>query len=858
MLWSDYILSMLERETALDNLAISIDSGRFAAMPAVLKASILLTNQLLKPENKSMLVFPEQRTCSFIFMLLRTLYNIAEGKVSRTYDPYKFIPGEKLKFKNSVVEFVGIEAAKEDGRKRIFVKFVDGMRLGMPLETAPFLQHVQTKRLSKFEAFSKEYYPFLKEQSLSNHNAFLSTLPDYKTHLDCSSVFVAPILSTKNLLLKTFLDNERLSDLLLLAQADVDGKISRMTAGQLSGTPAIVLCQDLYTVCAAIESGLSVNEVFIEANQTIVDHQLDAIDELTAKGKSIILLSDQASFNDFSGLESRGFRIWTWNENTITHQLYQGSSALDIRVKNSGAKKIRYKELLCPELSCSISLLYKNMHLIEEQAVAVVQIFQDLFEITLAALRTVTPLTNKVRAFELLERVKAILEQEKDYLKVELFEDLCTVQSNLTAIYSTIAELPKVGALIDLLKNINSDKIYIIVPQKADKTEIEQFLLNLDIVNIASLNIVYPNEYNQLQESSTGLTVVSGWLNKNMMHRILHANITSEIITLVYEAEKRWKNGYVRNNLEQQKRSNDLNASILSSIDNSIADDFKASTVQVRNIRDIKTEECSDSSDLDKIELTLRQNKYRGYFSTTGNDSVPAIPVSFVGDLIAFYRTSRRLLTATKLINEDYDKVEEISPEEIQTGDFIVERESQRDLIRDIADIILKNSDSLVLREIAHKWKDTLEVESVFSDEDTIYEKLLNVGCTRGKMTIHNWLTDDDMITPQSKDDIVYIAKATDDSVLLEMVEQVFSAGRTIKSAHIQAGHHLADKLRINLADALAAEGSIDGFNVWQPLEVEIENIGAIKLLKVIDVGSEVLVDTTSTNRLIDTNRVGL
>jgi hypothetical protein len=214
------------------------------------------------------------------------------------------------------------------------------------------------------------------------------------------------------------------------------------------------------------------------------------------------------------------------------------------------------------------------------------------------------------------------------------------------------------------------------------------------------------------------------------------------------------------------------------------------------------------------------------------------------------------LLTATKLINEDYDKIEEINPINIQIGDFVIEREIQRDLIRDIADMILKRRNCLTLRETAHKWREALAVESVFSDEDTIYEKLTSVGCTRGRMTVHNWLTDESMITPFSKDDITYIAKATDDSILHEMVDQVFDAGKTIKSAHIQAGHHLAEKLRTTLADVLSTRENIDRFNVWQPIEINIENIGLIKLLKVIDIGSEVFVNAASANKLIDTNKV--
>ena len=858
MSWNDYLRSILERETAFDDLAILLNSERFETMPAILKASIMLTDKLHDSGKRSMLVFPEQQICSFIFMLLRTLYNIAEGRIRTDYDPYAFVPGEKLKFKNSIVEFVGIEIEKRDGRKRIFIKFADGMRLGIPLETAPFLQHVQTKRLSKYESFSKEYYPFSNDTTLSSSMAFIQKLSDYKTHLDSSSVFVAPILGSKKLMLETRLNDEKVSDFLLLAQSDVEGNIKNMTAGQLTGIPAIVLCQDLYAVCEVIETGLAVNAIFIEANQTIIDNQLDALDDLIAKDKSIVLMADQTSLTDFSALESRGFNIWTWNEKTILPDVYQDTSRLDVRVRNSATKKIRYIDVLCPEISDSISLLYKNKKLIEEQSNAIIQVFQDLFEITLIVLRAISPLTNSTRILEMLGKCKTVLKREKDYLSEDLFAELITVTDNLERICTSSSEFPKVTAIVELLKDTAVDTAYIIVPQNVDKNEVVSFLCASGVGDDIGLIALTPGEYSHSDELVNGLTVVSGWLNKNTMNRILNANITSEIITLVYETEKRWKNGYTRSNIEQFKHTNAMNSSFLASIEDGLTDDFEEMESDVPFVGHGKDSEFSDSGELDEIELTLRQNKYRRYISPTAEDSVLAIPVSFVGDLVAFYRTGRNLLTATKLINEDYDKIEEVKPGAIQAGDFIIERETQRDLIRDIADVILKNSNCLDLRETAHKWKEALDIESVFSDENAICEKLLAAGCTRGRMTIHNWLTDDGMITPLSKDDIVHIAKATDDSVLLEIVDQVFKAGKVIKSAHIQAGHHLAEKLRTNLADALAATSSIDGFNVWRPIEIEVEKIGLVKLLKVIDVGSEVLIDAVSTNRLIDTNRIAM
>lgn len=213
-------------------------------------------------------------------------------------------------------------------------------------------------------------------------------------------------------------------------------------------------------------------------------------------------------------------------------------------------------------------------------------------------------------------------------------------------------------------------------------------------------------------------------------------------------------------------------------------------------------------------------------------------------------------MIATKLINEDYENIEEVKPSELDVGDFVIEREVQRDLIRDIADIILKNSGYLNVRTTARKWKEALEVEFTFSGENVIFERLKANGCNRCRATVRKWLFDNGIIMPQSKEDLIAIAISTDDPVLLEMVDGVFEAGKIIKSAHIQAGHFLAEKLKSNLATALAAFGNIDGFNVWQPIELDIEDIGRIKILKVIDVGKSVFVDAVNTNRLINTNRI--
>ena len=854
MLWGDHLKSILEQQLALDALAVCIDGECHETMPAIIKASILMADKLLDSGRKNMFVFPEQRTCSFVFMLLRTLHDVSEGRIKREYNPYSFVLGEKLKFKNSVVEFVCVKTEKSSGIERIWVKTRSSM-MGIVLETAPLLQHATTKRLSKESAFSKEYHQFLDDNAVDISRGLIQRLSDYKTHLSGATVLVAPILSTKKMLLESRLNEEKVSDTLLLAQSDHEGKIRNITPGQLSGIPAIVLCQDLYTVCKVMELGLEVKAVYIEATQALIDNQLDALDELILRNKSVVVLAGQTNFTDLSSLEARGFNIWTWNKNTIPLEICQGTSRLDVMARNSVTKKIKYVDVQCREISDSISLLFKNKRLMESQSAAVIQTFQDLFEVALVALRAVSPLINETRMLGILDKCKLTLGKEKGYLKQSLFDEMSVAVDNLASVYKPARALPKTNAIVEVLNNADTDVAYVVVPQNVDKNEVEQYLNNACLESGISIIIVHPSEYSQNKELSNGLTIVSGWLNKTVMDRILNANITSEVITLVYEVERRWENAYLLSNNKQLKHIDVMNTSVLKALGDCPVTDFEVARDEPL-AGDIGKEDVNGFSELEDIELALSQNRYRRYISSTQENSVLTIPVSFVGDLIAFYRIGHILLTATKLINEDYDKTEETKPAEIKAGDFIIERETQRDIIRDIADMILKNKGCSDLREIARKWKEALEVEAVFSDSDLIYEKLKSVGCTRDRATVRNWLDDNNMITPLSKDDIVYIAKAVEDSVLLEMVDRVFGAGKIIKRAHIQAGHHLAEKLRTKLVEALSLKDNIDSFNVWQPIEIDIDGVGLVKLLKVIDVGCEVLVDAVSTNKLIDTNRI--
>ena len=44
----------------------------------------------------------------------------------------------------------------------------------------------------------------------------------------------------------------------------------------------------------------------------------------------------------------------------------------------------------------------------------------------------------------------------------------------------------------------------------------------------------------------------------------------------------------------------------------------------------------------------------------------------------------------------------------------------------------------------------------------------------------------------------------------------------------------------------------IDQFSIWEPIEMDVDEIGTVKVLKIIDISSAIKVEASDTNRLIE------
>lgn len=856
--WQDYITKYLSETRSFDGITLACDdlSNDFD-VPPVIKASILMLDKMQKNQGQlNIIVFPEKNQSIFIFTLIQLLNNISEGKIKKTYNPEAFIPGEKLKLGNATVEFLGINY--NDGKPRISLRNSDLLRYEAPLELLPFMQRTTKKTLSPHKKFQEEKKKAQDQiNSTDSGNMYLRLLADYKTHMESSIVYMTSIITAKEMLSNYKLCGKAVKDAILVGQANYEGKIKNVGAGQLEGVPAIVLAPDLYAVSALVQNKHPIQSILIDgSNANALLSQLDALDELIRTGCPITCVTDIVSSFDLQSFLDRGFNLWRWDETSITNQLYDATPLLmDRKIKNCAKKEVDYCSVPGYEISTAIRLLYTHRSETQNASAQMLKLFDTLFSMAFTALRETVPFEKAdcAQKQDMLDECKAWLSQEQDYLSNSVFSDFNTIIDSLKKAYTFGYTLPKCEAMRDHLYSMNNQRVALIVPERSNKGRTSRYWNRQCRLHDLSMEIdvFYPAEYYSLSTELYDTTIVVSWMKRAIMKKVLFSYITTRYMVLLYDYEKRWQN------YDTKKWTSTLNKTNNREV---IKRSFSKDISQISTSRfDVPGQDSDDehlTDEYNEIELILKENKYRQYIARDGqrpgNEPVEAIPVSFVGGYLSFYRVGHKIISASEIIEHDADSIESKFPKDLHLGEFVVVREADKDIVRELADIILQKSGKTEAREVASIWKEALAMETPFLSYEQIFDRLQSVGCERSYPTVRTWLTDKEMIAPQTKQDLEHIAAATGNGVLKEKLPQVYESAQIVKKAHIQAGKALSQQLRKRIVNALEEYGNIDPFNIWEPIEMTVEGIGQVRILKVIDIGESVVVDATDTNRLIN------
>ena len=859
MEWDDYLTTVLSKDITFDKVNISLDKGEyFNKIPPFIIANVLLLDKMMKQSCKNVLVFPEKKEMFLLFSLMYIFYNIVNEKIETNYNPKNFRIGDKLKIGRAIVEYRG--TIEENNQVRIKIKLADCDELSAPESYFSVFQRVETKRpLSKLPLFNSErkvVKAFNEINTFDKDN--ISYVSSMKTHIKKSVYVVATVTGIKEQLSNCYMKYEKITNILYCAQVDYEGKISSISSGQMSGNPALVLSPDLYSIEAAISKGANIHSIIIDiSNINAIENQLDVLDSILKRNINIIFITDIMNSFELDQLNIRNFNVWRWDKELIPESLYKKSTFKSIiKIGNCANHSFNCIKVDCKEINDAIMILSSHRHETKQQSSKMMSIYENLYKLTFYALRSVNKFSNNEieSANQIINDCDRLLQEESIYLSDNTTSEYRMVIDDLKSIYSKGYPIKKQELLSEYLFNtIDDARVILIIPNNISKKNVSEFWkywCRQKHIKTRVL-VVYPEEYDSMDTFEKDVTIVSGWLKRNDMRKILFGFKTMQYIVLLYNYEEKWLKYDERKWV--QAKNNSSNRKI---IENLLL--YKTTTILDKdyNLEPSIVDENDDNIDeLKEIELIIRDNRIKRYTNNGMRDvkeCVKAIPVNFVGGYLAFYRTGHSVISVTKIILSQSNSIESKTPKDLNIGDFIVIREADKDLIRELADIALENSGKKYLRAEAGKWREALKIDMLFSTEEDTFNKLKKLGCIKSFATFKNWLEDESIIAPQSKDDLRIIADATENETLKEKLDEIFDAAQQVKKAHVLAGKKLSEQLKKTLANELLKYGEISPYNYWEPIEINIEGIGNVKVLQIIDIGEEVDIDPANTNHIIE------
>ena len=848
--WEDYIRELQSTSDIVDDISISEGSGESHHISDITKVSLLLLDKMINGGSlNNILVFPDLDSIKYEFLLAKEIHNISAGWIDMSYDPHHFVKGQKLKYKNCVVEFDGFNREK-DGIDRIWIRTRDNTRYGIPIVDAPFFQAVESKKLSTSKLFDQarkdtSYVASYLAEELSKH----------KTHLSSSIVFVSKINASLEWMKSSTICGEKTVDVLYLGHCTGDGIVKNISSGQMTGNPAIIFATDLYSVQNALsQKVLNIQSLIIDLPYTKdIENQLDVLDELIASNIPVLCITDTINSLGHNSLLERGFYEWRWDKRSLSRGLATTNTFSSKRLLNCLNGKVEYININTDDIDEICKTLYLHKNEIENFSPSMTSVFEKLFSLAFFALRSIIP--SSVLQLDyyvaMLSDCTISLEKEKRFLDAKLYSDFQKVIAVLKSFFHSNYRNKKCEYIQQFLATMDNKRIGIIVPENFDKTLIKKYWSDWNEMEFKPIDILCfsPQEYKECSYFLDAV-IVSGWLGEKAMRNILYSYVAVHLYVLMYPYECKWQGAHIRVWKKTFDGDSNLRTSTL----------FTQSNREIDVSRFLlRPEETSNVStpfdELSDIEALVLRSKYKRYGASSSSANskslVSALPISFVGGYLAFYREGHKVITATDIIVNNANQIQMKLPEELKLGDFIVIRDSGSDIIKDLADEILREKGEQYLRNFANKWREALEVELVFHTEKELYEKLQEAGCKKGRLTVKNWLNNENLIIPQDKEDLKYIAKVTEDPVLIEKLDQIYKAGAEIKAAHINAGRLLSTRLKKQIHDAIKEMGTIDTFNIWEPICFQMEGIGAIRIMKIIDLGQQIPIEIGNTNRLI-------
>lgn len=803
-------------------------------LPLPLTDSLQLISNFFKnnSSNKLCLVFPSKELAAqwlsvpTVLFLIEDDFKQFKGEIFESYRQYK--PGDKLILNNqTIVEWVGVKSmlvngkdfsgptfktksSNKDSEAVITIKFSDVVKLqrlsenkkklssqGKVMRSLPKGSLTPLENLLSFDVYGNK--EFIKNT--------ICLISKYKSYDD----------STTNVLM----NSNEINDYFKPGKINEDGKTD-------SGSP-FLMTNSFANLILYLAESKPFSKIIVDGFNAVTPRS--DFSEIDRDFKiPTILITDLSEIESFKEIKNHGFEFFNFTKENITIKTNRFHSPF----KNFENKLNKYFYFSLDREIChnlDLELIAKKLHSLTKDD------SDENLNILRISLIQLSNLFSRI-CYVPTQSELAVFNQKIANIETYFTKNRLWLGESLQPIEETILHLKafvekitnsKSEKCIQLEELLNKDYNFIICPSEDEANTLQNHVNNpmIKVISVADVN-------DNLLSNKPLKAILTGWARSNNMHRILTCFLFSELKVLFYKYENLYYSSL-------QRRNKQNNESIKPTINNN-GTCSTANDVQSKGFEDSFSEigyidTTPDTSfDIVEFELKLDNTQYSKY-SGKGNiaESCKAKRIDFENNTFIYATESHKF----QVINELFDSsksnpnIHARKTESLQTGDVIAFINTIRDVLAEQVEKSTSPTELESVKKWTELWKTLLRnyFVSIKYNFKKLVENLREFECKKHRYTIRNWLQDDNMIGPDSNDDLKSIAMISNSELLFDNIAVVREAIEQMTSWRFQAANIVREKIRNKLLEI--ADNSIINTSI------EIPDLGRVEILKISEIKKE-------------------
>ena len=801
-----------------------------------------IINKILNYSNL-VVISPYSSDLSISISYLSTLIKILNGEILMEFNFDDLEIGKKYKFQNSIVMLDDIYV-DQNGLKRIKIELIDDSFYHIPISVAPNLQKVETnRRLSSLKKFKNDFNSWKHE----TNSDLLKKAYNFKTYVKKSSIYYSDIKIDERILDEILLEGESIKDLVLTGKIN-NSEVIVTEPGQYDGNPGVTYSRDLDDLYDYFDKRDQFESIFMSFNQVKnLFSNIQIVDLINDHKFKNVIFTHQLDDNSLEELKKRGYLIWNWNKKFIKQfnvnqrslnnidkifNDYAVSSVKLIKVFSKNTKVIikllneikkSYNDLTSDLMEIFDNLYAAYFNLVRNYSD--IQLDQNFYNELSENLNLRRPTTNP----EVISKFYEIMDLIKDSFRSHNLNQKKQFFSNITN--------------LKIRDNLNT---YFVIDNRQNyKETYEWFLDNSINLDNHKLKLIYSNELKDINHSFSRV-YFPFWLSSKKMNEIIYSMNIKELYLVLYESEYDWAMKQI-NIWEKQETNNNDNFKIIKDI-------FGLSLGPINKpiTEDIILNEDNLLDDVDEFILVSKIRRFiEG--SDVNEELIDVYPIELSEDRIYLSSVNHTLLSISRNSRGDLE-VHNKKPNKLNAGDFIVLRSSERDIIRDYADKILLSEGKTSLRQIAESWKVEFRALKEKYNYDEIFRLYKEKGGQRLKISVKNWLDEENMIGPKYYEDLQIIFEITKQAT---DVDKVHKAIQTVEKYHVKAGYEISQILEKNIFEKSENAQFDNSLSINSFETLYLDSIGEIYLYKIIDISNVIKIPKSKSNQIQIVNKYG-